>query len=81
MNPRQLVDVACKAFHQKPLEVDEDDEVASPKDVGHNIYILCHQLAKYNKELASLKKPSDEGDHRNNSALQYYANHTAQIEV
>jgi len=26
--------------------------------VGHNIYILCHQLAQHNKELAGLLKPN-----------------------
>lgn len=26
--------------------------------MGHNIYILCHQLAQHNKELASLLKPN-----------------------
>ena len=49
--------------------------------VGHNIYILCHQLAQHNKELAQLMKPCDIGDPKTNKALQYYANHTAQIEV
>lgn len=81
MNPKQLVDVACRAFHQKPLHVDDDDDAASPMEVGHNIYILCHQLAQHNKELAGLLKPSEGGDVKTNMALQYYANHTAQIEV
>jgi hypothetical protein len=27
----------------------EAEEAVSPKVVGHNIYILCHQLAIYNK--------------------------------
>jgi len=81
MNPRQLVDVACKAFHQKPIQEEEDDEAVTPKEVGHNIHILCHQLAQHNRELASLQKPTEGGDPRTNLALQYYANHTAQIEV
>lgn len=51
--------------------------------VGHNIYILCHQLAQHNKELASMLKPSENSaaDPKTNKALQYYASHTAQIEV
>jgi len=49
--------------------------------VGHNIYILCHQLAQHNKDLGQLMKPSEDGDPKINQALQYYANHTAQIEV
>lgn len=53
------------------------------QQVGHNIYILCHQLAQHNKELAALLKPSEQSstDPKTNKALQYYASHTAQIEV
>lgn len=90
MNPKQLVDVACKAFHQESLEDNLDsedsgtdaDEGVSPKEVGHNIYILCHQLAQHNKDLAALLKPSDfNSDPKINQALEYYASHTAQIEI
>ncbi|KAL1403241.1 hypothetical protein pipiens_005756 [Culex pipiens pipiens] len=81
MNPKQLVDVACRAYHQDENillllnqsdgnsedgysvkheigddQNDDDDVGVSPKEVGHNIYILCHQLAQHNKELASLLK-------------------------
>lgn len=51
--------------------------------MGHNIYILCHQLAQHNKELAAILKPSEQNttDPKINKALQYYASHTAQIEV
>lgn len=50
--------------------------------VGHNIYILCHQLAQHNKDLAALLKPSEVNiDPKMNQALDYYASHTAQIEV
>ena len=66
----------------------EDDEV-TPKEVGHNIYILCHQLARHNKELALLLKPnsvhdpgaSNEVNNKFNKALSYYRRHTAQIEI
>ncbi|XP_054006483.1 inositol 1,4,5-trisphosphate receptor isoform X11 [Hylaeus anthracinus] len=91
MNPKQLVDVACSAFHQESLDDDGDvddsstdgEEGVSPKEVGHNIYILCHQLAQHNKELASMLKPSEQNnaDPKINKALQYYATHTAQIEI
>ncbi|XP_028521962.2 inositol 1,4,5-trisphosphate receptor isoform X17 [Apis cerana] len=91
MNPKQLVDVACRAFHQESLDDDGDtddsstdgEEGVSPKEVGHNIYILCHQLAQHNKELASMLKPSEQNnaDPKINKALQYYATHTAQIEI
>jgi inositol 1,4,5-triphosphate receptor type 1 len=78
MNPRQLVDVACKAYHQKLVG---GEEAASPKEVGHNIYILCHQLAQHSKELAALMKPPPVDGVSGDAALQYYANHTAQIEI
>ena len=47
------IDVACKAYHQEVLEEDSDDgdDAVSPRVVGHNIYILCHQLALYNKQV------------------------------
>ncbi|XP_077278429.1 inositol 1,4,5-trisphosphate receptor-like isoform X2 [Temnothorax americanus] len=91
MNPKQLVDVACKAFHQESLDDSNDiddtstnaEEGVSPKEVGHNIYILCHQLAQHNKELAVMLKPSEQNnaDPKINKALEYYASHTAQIEI
>ncbi|KAK2589036.1 hypothetical protein KPH14_001879 [Odynerus spinipes] len=91
MNPKQLIDVACRAYHQESLEDENDiddsstngEEGVSPKEVGHNIYILCHQLAQHNKELATMLKPSEEtnADPKINKALQYYASHTAQIEI
>lgn len=36
----------------------DDDEEVTPKEVGHNIYILCHQLARHNKELQLYLKPN-----------------------
>uniref|UniRef100_A0A8C3MPA1 Inositol 1,4,5-trisphosphate receptor n=1 Tax=Geospiza parvula TaxID=87175 RepID=A0A8C3MPA1_GEOPR len=47
MRPRELVDVMKNAYNQG-LECDHEDENGddgiSPKDVGHNIYILAHQV-------------------------------------
>jgi inositol 1,4,5-triphosphate receptor type 1 len=45
MNPRQLIEVACRAYHQEDLiedeeedgDDDDDDDSVSPKEVGHNI--------------------------------------------
>ncbi|XP_013174737.1 PREDICTED: inositol 1,4,5-trisphosphate receptor isoform X2 [Papilio xuthus] len=86
MNPEQLVDVACSAFNQEhAMDADSDSEDdapvqgVSPKEVGHNIYILCHQLAGHNKELAALVRATPSGV--NAPALQYYRTHTAQIEI
>ncbi|KAL0272305.1 UNVERIFIED_CONTAM: hypothetical protein PYX00_005334 [Menopon gallinae] len=90
MNPKQLVDVACRAYHRDGLEDDDDvddgltetESGVSPKEVGHNIYILCHQLAQHNKELAALLQPMDTGtDYKAHQALTYYKSHTAQIEI
>ncbi|CAB3383323.1 Hypothetical predicted protein [Cloeon dipterum] len=90
MNPKQLVDVSCRAFHQEEsVEISSmDDDLSdseagvSPREVGHNIYILCHQLAQHNKELASMLKPSEiNSDPKINLALSYYNSHTAQIEI
>ena len=93
MSPKQLIDVSCNAFQQSETieEVDsfsdgeDSEEGVNPKEVGHNIYILCHQLAQHNKDLASLLKNSNETEIETNSqmreALSYYQSHTAQIEV
>uniref|UniRef100_A0A663MIB3 Inositol 1,4,5-trisphosphate receptor n=1 Tax=Athene cunicularia TaxID=194338 RepID=A0A663MIB3_ATHCN len=83
MRPRELVDVMKNAYNQGlecGHEEENGDDGISPKDVGHNIYILAHQLARHNKTLQQMLKPGsdpDEGD----EALRYYANHTAQIEI
>ena len=63
---------------------DDDNQVdmtgdGSPRAVGHNIYILAHQLAKHNKGLAQALRPEESIS--GSEALQYYKKHTAQIEV
>ncbi|XP_033110627.1 inositol 1,4,5-trisphosphate receptor-like [Anneissia japonica] len=90
MTPKQLVDVIKQVYQQEVqqhAEVDEDglritpvEEGTSPRRVGHNIYILAHQLSQHNKELGRLLKPINLEDH-NNKALKYYAENTAQIEL
>uniref|UniRef100_A0A665X0A9 Inositol 1,4,5-trisphosphate receptor n=1 Tax=Echeneis naucrates TaxID=173247 RepID=A0A665X0A9_ECHNA len=115
MRPKELVEVIKKAYMQGEVEVEEPQEgedgeeehSASPRNVGHNIYILAHQvshqltlmtetkeekgnhgrvyllsfqLARHNKELQAMLKPGGtygEGD----EALEFYAKHTAQIEI
>ncbi|XP_010780616.1 inositol 1,4,5-trisphosphate receptor type 1 [Notothenia coriiceps] len=91
MRPKELVEVIKKAYLQGEVEVEdtkeeedngeeEEHDAASPRNVGHNIYILAHQLARHNKELSIMLKPggaNGEGD----EALEFYANHTAQIEI
>ncbi|KAI1296916.1 Inositol 1,4,5-trisphosphate receptor type 1 [Halotydeus destructor] len=104
MSPRQLIEVACSAFHQSLTmatedsesfdsslgtdDEDDDEYEVTPKEVGHNIYILCHQLALHNKELAAYLKPgaiyedATQTEWTNfDTALEYYRKHTAQIEI
>ncbi|KAI0235730.1 Inositol 1,4,5-trisphosphate receptor type 1 [Lamellibrachia satsuma] len=89
MSPNQLVDVAKQAYHKEEMGEEEgwgegvergEDTRIHPKNVGHNIYLLAHQLAKHNKELAELMKPNPEGSYID-PAFEYYAAHTAQIEI
>uniref|UniRef100_A0A665X806 Inositol 1,4,5-trisphosphate receptor n=1 Tax=Echeneis naucrates TaxID=173247 RepID=A0A665X806_ECHNA len=92
MRPTELVDVMKEAYSQG-LESEEDEDSAGdqikPKDVGHNIYILAHQLARHNKILQQSLRPGSglgqgsgvDPDSEKDDALHYYANHTAQIEI
>ncbi|MFT7800745.1 inositol 1,4,5-trisphosphate receptor type 1 isoform X2 [Arapaima gigas] len=88
MRPKELVEVIKKAYLQGEVEFEDpedeeenaEDHAASPRNVGHNIYILAHQLARHNRELQAMLKPggpNGEGD----EALEFYAKHTAQIEI
>uniref|UniRef100_A0A3Q0RP13 Inositol 1,4,5-trisphosphate receptor n=1 Tax=Amphilophus citrinellus TaxID=61819 RepID=A0A3Q0RP13_AMPCI len=55
MRPKELVEVIKKAYMQGEIEVEEPQEgedgeeehSASPRNVGHNIYILAHQVSHY----------------------------------
>ncbi|KAM4046679.1 inositol 1,4,5-trisphosphate-gated calcium channel ITPR3 isoform 2-T2 [Anomaloglossus baeobatrachus] len=55
LRPQELVDVIKKAYYQEEDEGDSSD--VSPRDVGHNIYILALQLARHNRHLQHLLKP------------------------
>uniref|UniRef100_A0A8C9NS48 Inositol 1,4,5-trisphosphate receptor n=1 Tax=Serinus canaria TaxID=9135 RepID=A0A8C9NS48_SERCA len=83
MRPKELVEVIKKAYLQGEVEFEDgengEDVAASPRNVGHNIYILAHQLARHNKELQSMLKPG--GQIEGDEALEFYAKHTAQIEI
>ncbi|XP_062246937.1 inositol 1,4,5-trisphosphate receptor type 3 isoform X2 [Platichthys flesus] len=56
LRPRELVEVIKKAYNQDQDSDCEGGEV-SPREVGHNIYILAQQLARHNKVLQNLLKP------------------------
>uniref|UniRef100_A0A8C7FLI9 Inositol 1,4,5-trisphosphate receptor n=1 Tax=Oncorhynchus kisutch TaxID=8019 RepID=A0A8C7FLI9_ONCKI len=80
MRPKELDIFKGKLSDGLVCDEDEDGEeehAASPRNVGHNIYILAHQLARHNKELQAMLKIYGEGD----DALEFYAKHTAQIEI
>uniref|UniRef100_A0A183CC87 Inositol 1,4,5-trisphosphate receptor n=1 Tax=Globodera pallida TaxID=36090 RepID=A0A183CC87_GLOPA len=55
--------------------------LADPREVGHNIYILAHQLARHNGELDSLLRPEKAQDENTREALTFYQTHTGQIEI
>uniref|UniRef100_A0A8C2A6Q2 Inositol 1,4,5-trisphosphate receptor n=1 Tax=Cyprinus carpio TaxID=7962 RepID=A0A8C2A6Q2_CYPCA len=82
MRPKELVEVMKMAYQQGEAEFEDEelengeDHAASPRNVGHNIYILAHQLSRHFKELQILLKPGGE-----DQALEYYTEHTAQIEI
>ncbi|KAM9350729.1 inositol 1,4,5-trisphosphate-gated calcium channel ITPR3 [Symphorus nematophorus] len=69
LRPRELVEVIKKAYHQ---ESECEGVEVSPREVGHNIYILAQQLARHNKVLQNLLKPmkkSKEGEEGISSML------------
>ncbi|XP_055789827.1 inositol 1,4,5-trisphosphate receptor type 2-like isoform X1 [Salvelinus fontinalis] len=89
MRPMELVDVMKEAYAQGLESEAEENSIGDqikPKDVGHNIYILAHQLARHSKFLQQSLRPPAAGlllndDTEGDDALGYYANHTAQIEI
>ncbi|KAL4645836.1 inositol 1,4,5-trisphosphate receptor type 3 isoform X6 [Arapaima gigas] len=54
LRPQELVEVIKKAYME---ESEFNGEEVSPREVGHNIYILALQLARHNKVLLHLLKP------------------------
>ncbi|XP_077049524.1 inositol 1,4,5-trisphosphate-gated calcium channel ITPR2 isoform X2 [Siphateles boraxobius] len=83
MRPNELVDVMKEAYVQgEESEIDQEtSDQIKPKDVGHNIFILAHQLARHKKNLQQSLKPGLDPSIEGERALRYYANHTAQIEI
>uniref|UniRef100_A0A8U8C8N0 Inositol 1,4,5-trisphosphate receptor n=1 Tax=Geospiza parvula TaxID=87175 RepID=A0A8U8C8N0_GEOPR len=59
MRPKELVEVIKKAYLQGEVEFEDgengEDVAASPRNVGHNIYILAHQLLFLGNASAGLK--------------------------
>uniref|UniRef100_A0A7E4V258 Inositol 1,4,5-trisphosphate receptor n=1 Tax=Panagrellus redivivus TaxID=6233 RepID=A0A7E4V258_PANRE len=55
--------------------------IVDPREVGHNVYILAHQLSRHNEELAFLLNADNIKDPSTKAALKFYKEHTAQIEI
>ncbi|CAB3409789.1 unnamed protein product [Caenorhabditis bovis] len=61
---------------------EDEPPTVDPREVGHNIYILAHQLAMHDSELEIWLDPNDDKkDDLTREALKYYKNRTAQIEI
>ncbi|XGW30683.1 hypothetical protein V3C99_009556 [Haemonchus contortus] len=75
------------SIHDEATKVDmkyvaDDASTVDPKEVGHNIYILAHQLARHSPELAQCLDPDDDKKSvQTRNALEFYKKHTAQIEI
>ena len=57
-----MIDAAAELAEEDDA-LEPDDGVVSPREVGHNIYILCHQLAKHSKELAMIFRSTAASHH------------------
>ncbi|XP_035381388.1 inositol 1,4,5-trisphosphate receptor type 2 isoform X1 [Electrophorus electricus] len=84
MRPSELINVIKEAYEQgveSGIDGEGSGDPISPKDVGHNIYILAHQLARHKKSLQQCLKPRMDADVDGEESLRFYAKHTAQIEI
>uniref|UniRef100_A0A672PNW0 Inositol 1,4,5-trisphosphate receptor n=1 Tax=Sinocyclocheilus grahami TaxID=75366 RepID=A0A672PNW0_SINGR len=64
MRPKELVEVIKKAYMQGEIE---EEHAASPRNVGHNIYILAHQVTHTNMHLHTLSLRSLSNHHYSQS--------------
>ncbi|GMT25198.1 hypothetical protein PFISCL1PPCAC_16495, partial [Pristionchus fissidentatus] len=69
-------------FDDRLLKEETGSAIIDPREVGHNIYILAHQLARHSTHLTTCLEPNDETkDEQTREALSFYKQHTAQIEI
>ncbi|KAF7640278.1 hypothetical protein Mgra_00000106 [Meloidogyne graminicola] len=61
--------------------INQNNNLVNPKEVGHNIYILSKQLSRHNKELNNYLDPNNSKDENIKEALTFYQKHTGQIEI
>uniref|UniRef100_A0A8C0VA62 Inositol 1,4,5-trisphosphate receptor n=2 Tax=Passeriformes TaxID=9126 RepID=A0A8C0VA62_CYACU len=86
LRPQELVrELGIFCFAPKnhlpcPTEECENSEV-SPREVGHNIYILALQLSLNNKQLSQMLKSTAPVQEEEEDPLAYYEKHTSQIEI
>ena len=64
------VDVIKVAYHQEESIVVEDKESIHPRDVGHNIYILAHQVSHH---------PDDEDRYQTSKLISFIIIHTVSV--
>uniref|UniRef100_A0A8C3HWN5 Inositol 1,4,5-trisphosphate receptor n=1 Tax=Chrysemys picta bellii TaxID=8478 RepID=A0A8C3HWN5_CHRPI len=61
MRPKELVEVIKKAYMQGEVEFEDgengEDLAASPRNVGHNIYILAHQIVRLDRTMEQIVFP------------------------
>uniref|UniRef100_A0A5S6QTU2 Inositol 1,4,5-trisphosphate receptor n=1 Tax=Trichuris muris TaxID=70415 RepID=A0A5S6QTU2_TRIMR len=69
-----------KDINYNDLENMNGDE-SSPSEVGHNIYILTHQLSRHCPPLRKMLNACNAVDDTARNALKFYADHTAHIEI
>uniref|UniRef100_A0A8C9SUD7 Inositol 1,4,5-trisphosphate receptor n=1 Tax=Scleropages formosus TaxID=113540 RepID=A0A8C9SUD7_SCLFO len=78
LRPQELVEVIKKAYLE---DSETEDGAVSPREVGHNIYILALQLNLNNRPLSQMLKSTAPGEQLEQDPLEYYESHTAQIEI
>ncbi|OQV23241.1 Inositol 1,4,5-trisphosphate receptor type 1 [Hypsibius exemplaris] len=84
-----LVDKIIQHYHanetksSEAIGAAEDNDRAplTPREVGHAMFILAHQLAPYNPELEELLKPGSGQTGLRNEALSHYYAQTETIEI
>lgn len=79
-NVRLLVENIVKLYTM-PEPPSAEKEMPSPVTVGHSMYILAHELAQYSPDLAKLLNTWLPEDINKRKALEYFAAHTASVEV
>ncbi|KAF0036059.1 hypothetical protein F2P81_011371 [Scophthalmus maximus] len=78
LRPRELVEVIKKAYNQ---DSECEGVEVSPREVGHNIYILAQQLNLNNRPLSQMLKSTAPAAVVDQDPLEYYELLTSQIEI